>query len=391
MAQVTAPAHVTPLRDDSRPRLASPRRQPRRLRHLQAPPEVLPELQAAVDGGVVTLDQLIEARRLGRASADARQRAAYAYYWPLLLDLYQRTNGKLTEHFFARQINAAAALTDRGELRMTYPAEKVAALQPEFEEALWRAAAMVRQGKELLDGRARMLLLRSLHSLLVYLLGVLDSLEQAPGGEQERERRIQLALSCAEHELDRNQTYLDQAALAAAQKRYLLGMPLGVLVVVGLVLLIGRAHARDVDVRTALLVMAGGGVGAVVSVMARMTHGDLAVDTGASRLIIWFGGFFRPILGALLALALYALILAALLPIAKPASGDRLAFFGGVAFLAGFSERWAQDMLVRTTRGLGSGTATPRSIVPSASPTGAPTGAPAGPPAGRRGAEPDPG
>jgi hypothetical protein len=238
------------------------------------------------------------------------------------------------------------------------------AVQPEFEEALWRAAAMVRQAKELLDGRTRMILLRSLHSLLVYLLGVLDSLEPVFDSE-ERKHRIQAALTCAKHELDRNQAYLDQASLAAAQKRYLLGMPLGVLVVAGLVLVVGRMQVKDVDVRTALIILVAGGVGAVVSVMARMTRGDLTIDSDASRLIIWFGGFFRPILGAILALALYALILAALVPIAKPESGDQLAFFGGIAFLAGFSERWAQDMLVRTTRGIGTETPRTRSIVPS--------------------------
>jgi hypothetical protein len=363
MAQMES--QVTALRDTrvrmGLPRMAHHRRQ---RRQLQPPFEIRPELQAAVDGGVVTLDVLIEARRLGRAGADARERAAYSHYWPLLLDLYQQANGRLVEQFFAKQIDAAAVLTDRAELRMTYPAEKVVAVQPEFEEALWRAAAMVRQAKELLDGRTRMILLRSLHSLLVYLLGVLDSLEPVFDSE-ERKHRIQAALTCAKHELDRNQAYLDQASLAAAQKRYLLGMPLGVLVVAGLVLVVGRMQVKDVDVRTALIILVAGGVGAVVSVMARMTRGDLTIDSDASRLIIWFGGFFRPILGAILALALYALILAALVPIAKPESGDQLAFFGGIAFLAGFSERWAQDMLVRTTRGIGTETPRTRSIVPS--------------------------
>jgi hypothetical protein len=137
---------VTVLADASvrvgRPLIAQHRRQSRQL---QPPSETRPELWAAVTGGVVTLDQLIEARRLGRARADARDRIASSYYWPLLLDPSPPANGRLVEHFFAKQIDAAAVLTDQAELRMTYSAENVMTVQPEFEEALWRAAALVRQ------------------------------------------------------------------------------------------------------------------------------------------------------------------------------------------------------------------------------------------------------
>jgi hypothetical protein len=63
------------------------------------------------------------------------------------------------------------------EIRMRYPGDIVAAVQPEFEAALWRARAMEQQTALLLAGRPRRVLLEMLFSVIVYLLGVLDSVD----------------------------------------------------------------------------------------------------------------------------------------------------------------------------------------------------------------------
>ena len=90
-----------------------------------------------------------------------------------------------------------------------------------------------------------------------------------------------------------------------------------------------------------------GGVGAVISVLQRFTRGQGITTNLENGLIACFMlGLFRPVVGAVLAFAIYVLILGEIVPIDVPeAAGTRAFFLGGVAFLAGFSERYAQTML----------------------------------------------
>jgi hypothetical protein len=97
--------------------------------------------------------------------------------------------------------------------------------------------------------------------------------------------------------------------------------------------------------------IAAGGLGAIISVMIRISHGQrLDVDTTQEPFMICMAGSFRPLIGGALGVALYVLLQAGLIPLEIPAESDPAApyFFTAIAFLAGFSERWAQDTIVRS-------------------------------------------
>jgi hypothetical protein len=87
--------------------------------------------------------------------------------------------------------------------------------------------------------------------------------------------------------------------------------------------------------------------------MARMTKArisnSLAIDYQVGRPLITCAGLFRPVVGAILGLAVYILINADLLPLKVPTGFQSHFFYAAVAFLAGFSERLAQDALFRTS------------------------------------------
>ena len=51
-------------------------------------------------------------------------------------------------------------------------------------------------------------------------------------------------------------------------------------------------------------------------------------------------------MGAVFGVALYALVIGGLLPLDTDPQVAH--FFGGLSFLAGFSERWAQDTIIRS-------------------------------------------
>ena len=58
----------------------------------------------------------------------------------------------------------------------------------------------------------------------------------------------------------------------------------------------------------------------------------------------------EPVVGAIFGVALFVLIASTLLPVEPPSGSDDTYVYVAVAFLAGFSERFAQDMFVRTGR-----------------------------------------
>ena len=135
------------------------------------------------------------------------------------------------------------------------------------------------------------------------------------------------------------------AVQRVAQHAYISGMFKGFACL--LALLIGLAVATGAIgfdagwLTTATL----GGTGAVLSVLQRLGRGlDLAPE--GEKQSFMQQGFVRPWIGSLLGIASFVLLKGGLVSIATPSgTADKILYYGGIAFLAGFSERFAQDML----------------------------------------------
>jgi hypothetical protein len=92
-----------------------------------------------------------------------------------------------------------------------------------------------------------------------------------------------------------------------------------------------------------------GAVGAIVSVMTRITRGLQRIDSEQGHSVTILAGAFRPLIGAVFGLALYVFVQGELLPIDVPENPEvQSLFFAGLAFLSGFNERWAQDTIVQS-------------------------------------------
>jgi hypothetical protein len=100
------------------------------------------------------------------------------------------------------------------------------------------------------------------------------------------------------------------------------------------------------------LVTAAGGLGSVVSIMSRV-H-DFGKLQGIDPVVLFFTGFFKPVIGTSFALFLFALFNAGLIPI-EIKEGSENYFFAAISFVAGFSERFAQDILSKTEKSVGGG------------------------------------
>jgi hypothetical protein len=174
----------------------------------------------------------------------------------------------------------------------------------------------------------------------------------------ERERVVYADADAFYHdilaELNRIEDYYQEAGEKQGRLHYLTGMlvfgVLGVLLTAfasaGLLAVFGLLDLHSLNVRSFYASMAAGAVGAIVSVVMRMSRrggGGFNIDhelgaAGVRRL-----GAFRPLIGAVSGVVLSLLVQTSLIPIAE----DQLTleFYAVVGFLAGFSERWTRVVL----------------------------------------------
>jgi hypothetical protein len=115
-------------------------------------------------------------------------------------------------------------------------------------------------------------------------------------------------------------------------------------------------------VQTFFATYVAGGIGAVVSVLMRMSSKKFQVDFEVGRSTIRRLGSFRPFIGAVFGVALYFLFLSGILRMTLPSDAKTTFFFFGIlAFLAGFNERWTNVLFGQAERtvatSLGGGTA----------------------------------
>jgi hypothetical protein len=165
-------------------------------------------------------------------------------------------------------------------------------------------------------------------------------------------KRIAEALVVANTEAVQAEDLCNRAIRRRAMMAYFVGMLLGVAVfsglAVGAAIGLSGASIPGFDAEHFLTVFIAGAVGAIVSVMSRRSSGDSWLDYETAPSYLRLLGMFRPLIGAIFGVALYFGIQSGVLQFIKPPGreGQIFFFFAFIAFLAGFSERWASDILV---------------------------------------------
>jgi hypothetical protein len=374
----------------------APPEPPPRGDHGDEPPEVR-ALWAAVDRGDVTFHQVATAWFESRFTSgdadsngrpgDAATREAYGRVFPELLDVFGTQRGSLISAYFCRNIRVGVALTDiesaaehdDGPVPTLVERREQAAretewgpwkrfwarrrsssagratntaihLEPIFgdpdspraKELLFRCLRVHYHALEFLKPKPRKICMRMTFNVITMLLGTLDT-RSGHGGKAsafdqnpEDQRTIEKELECTE-------AYFLQSAQRTARLEYLIGMVPGLLLAALAGFLIWQF---DLAPREFSIAVTSGALGALVSVMERLTAGKLTLGHEYGKATLRILGGIRPFIGALFGLALYVLISGALVPMKVPDDAEvQRYFFAGIAFLAGFSERWAQDMI----------------------------------------------
>ena len=92
-----------------------------------------------------------------------------------------------------------------------------------------------------------------------------------------------------------------------------------------------------------ILVGLAGAVGSIVSMLVRIQ--DFDDEKAEHRAILFFTGFFKPVIGVASALFMVIILEAGLIPLGIADTDRRVFFFLALAFVAGFSERLASDLV----------------------------------------------
>jgi hypothetical protein len=320
---------------------------------------------------------------------DGKQRNDFVKLYPALRETFAKPRGGIVTAVFCRNIRVAAALTssDRAaenpegvielaaekKLERTEKAKRAAAVsaaihvEPSLgDPADWQAKTILftcqtlhNRAVEFLTPKPRKIGMRMIFGVITALLGMLDA-RQVPGGGQLAPAEV----ACLQEELRRTERYIERSMQRQAQLEYFFGMLWSwIALLLAFAAVAGVAaleHHLPFMKEPLVLAAIAGALGAVVSVMQRMTSGRLRLASEDGRGTIRILGAIRPVLGAILGVVLVVLLSGGLMPFdSKGVDADTLPYYViGLAFIAGFSERFAQDMLSGAAGGLTSGKAT---------------------------------
>jgi len=174
---------------------------------------------------------------------------------------------------------------------------------------------------------------------------------------------IEPSIAVAESEFER-------AAQRHAQGLYGRGMALGIAALAAICAAVALVfYLNDVPAWYGVAIVAGG-VGAIVSVLQRMASQRLRLDYEAGQGTLIALGAVRPLIGATFGIVLFCAVEGDWIPAIEISTGSSLAFYAVLGFLAGFNERFAQDMLVVSAAQISKAPAPePEGPTPTAQPT----------------------
>jgi hypothetical protein len=320
-----------------------------------------PELAAAIKSNRASFDTYVRARFLADASFndDATSRAVHARRRSEVLEAFQRESGRICGSYYCEHLIGATARTDRPRFALVFNSHSWG----EEEELLTSCDGLYWEGIDYLAGTDRTTFVERLYAVATDVLALLDTRCQqdarngadASTGAADAALRSQ-ALEARARKLEDVRAFYAQAAPKRARLRYLAGAASGFgasIAVAGLLLLVlWVSNLVTIQDRGEIVtIWLAGAVGAVVSVMQRVSSDSLEIHHESGRVELILLGTIRPLLGGAIAVALYSLFTGGILDFAMPdgAAGKEIYYFAGIGFLSGFSERFAQDMLVKSS------------------------------------------
>ena len=272
-------------------------------------------------------------------------------------------HGEITDSYICESGPMAVVLTavrpkplerklfrSKDRVEMYSETERLVRMHPEVAQVLHRAEVQYVSVRNALRGLSQRLLVNWLfvwmRDLMLVSIPNVDGTVVPLSAEE---------IEAQEKELDRIEAHYQQAAAREAQIVYLGGMLMGVLALCAVTVPVGillAASSVPVNLTTFFGCLIAGALGALVSVVTRMSADKFHVRHEVGRSYVQRVAAFRPFIGGVFGLLVYfALQGGVIRQLDVPEDPrDRFAFFLVLAFAAGFSERLVKEVL-RSTNG----------------------------------------
>lgn len=303
------------------------------------------------DDARVTLGMVVQAHHLSVSpDQDEEVRQEAELLERLLLAKFERQCGPIHNSYLCRHARGGAAIV--GPDRELHTVLRTATARLVVLEA--DCQALAHQTRETFsDSRGRLNQRRPLtdaiYSAMTRVLTAADLTEKATTDGQRDE-----ALAAAEKEVEHVTTRVRTAIQRQARFVYFQGALVGTVGTIALSVLLGVLGARfwSAHLSVAALVAATlfGALGAVVSVFQRISTGRLTLDFNASAWQLRSLGALRPLVGAIFGTVAQFTLSSGLFGATNAPTTNAFGVFALIGFAAGFSERFATDMVERAGR-----------------------------------------
>jgi hypothetical protein len=324
-----------------------------------------PEIKMALESGRSEFQDVVLGFFFGREDVAGEtglqwvsqtDRALLRQHFGVLLRNFAAEHKGIRRSYFARHYLAAAVLTGRDEIEVVLARDVPSS---ELIQVIRRAQALGYLAWHRLEQYDRSLCQRMIFSVILEVLRRLD--EDHAAGKRDCKLTAD-ELKYLHRNLDEAEDFMLRCATRRAQTEYLQGLLRhGSLLLLPLVVaacIIGTVSRESFSgvLGQALLVAIAGAAGASVSVMWRMTSGTFSInlptlDYSSARSQLRLMGALRPTIGGVFALAVFVFAMSPLVPLDDASRGNTYLLVA-LGFLSGFSERFAQDMFVRSGQGL---------------------------------------
>jgi len=165
-----------------------------------------------------------------------------------------------------------------------------------------------------------------------------------------------------QRELGEIEAYYRHAGVRIGRMVYTQGMLIGLFIVAAVAALVISLFTLfnvltwDHPLQTLTVAYALGSVGAFVSVLQRMGGEKFRVHYDLGKRNLYMLGSYRPVLGAVFGVFTYFLFASGLLQTAlQPSENKEIYYYGALAFVAGFSERFTRVLIKETSSAVGGG------------------------------------
>lgn len=248
------------------------------------------------------------------------------------------------------KVSAACVYTDDGFLYLWFDRSHPHA--EAIEDLIYRLDRLSDEAMTLPRTKARRTLLDRIANCAGAALSLWSHVAATPPGKVEQ-KGLAKQVAMYRKETDHVEQLYKRLATREAKVTYLSGTLAGLGVVVAIWYFLWDRIPPVAYHNLVAGVFLMGAVGTALSVMTRLPRDAVRLDIRDGFDLMFAFGFLRPLIGGIFGAMLYVLALGDWIPLELPADAAVVpAFFAGGAFVMGFSERLARDMMVVAGRRL---------------------------------------